>query len=172
MALVDGKTSGLAVDGHMGTWHTIDQVQVDGKDYFLMEHDTYGDEAAGVIVDENGKLMAEDIFNGFDEEALEAIREMAAEQAAEVETPDISLDAGVKDQKQRNHLAKVEEMVEDDYGMIDGIINNGSKATDEDRSTDKKPSVMEKLQEKKAVVQEADRTAPEIKSKAKEPDLS
>lgn len=35
-----------------------------------------GDEAAGVIVDENGKLMAEDIFNGFDEDALEAIREI------------------------------------------------------------------------------------------------
>jgi hypothetical protein len=32
--------------------------------------------------------------------------------------------------------------------------------------------VMEKLQEKKAAVQEADRTTPEIKSKAKEPDLS
>jgi hypothetical protein len=31
---------------------------------------------------------------------------------------------------------------------------------------------MEKLQEKKAAVQEADRTTPEIKSKAKEPDLS
>lgn len=172
MALVDEKTSGLAVEGHMGTWHTIDQVQVDGKDYFLMEHDTYGDEAAGVIVDENGKLMAEDIFNGFDEEALEAIREVVAEQAAEVTTPDIPVDAGAKDQKQRNHLAKVEEMVEDDYGMIDGIINNGSKATEEDRATDKKPSVMEKLQEKKAAVQEADRTTPEIKSKAKEPDLS
>ncbi|WP_449290987.1 antirestriction protein ArdA [Oscillibacter ruminantium] len=172
MALVDEKTSGLAVEGHMGTWHTIDQVQVDGKDYFLMEHDTYGDEAAGVIVDENGKLMAEDIFNGFDEEALEAIREVVAEQAAEVTTPDIPMDAGAKDQKQRNHLAKVEEMVEDDYGMIDGIINNGSKATEEDRATDKKPSVMEKLQEKKAAVQEADRTTPEIKSKAKEPDLS
>jgi hypothetical protein len=40
MALVDEKTSGLAVEGHMGTWHNIDQVQVDGKDYFLMEHDT------------------------------------------------------------------------------------------------------------------------------------
>jgi hypothetical protein len=172
MALVDEKTSGLAVEGHMGTWHTIDQVQVDGKDYFLMEHDTYGDEAAGVIVDENGKLMAEDIFNGFDEDALEAIREVVAEQAAEVTTPDIPVDAGAKDQKQRNHLAKVEEMVEDDYGMIDGIINNGSKTTEEDRATDKKPSVMEKLQEKKAAVQEADRTTPEIKSKAKEPDLS
>jgi hypothetical protein len=39
-------------------------------------------------------------------DALEAIREVVAEQAAEVTTPDIPVDAGAKDQKQRNHLAK------------------------------------------------------------------
>ena len=41
---------------------------------------------------------------------------------------------------------KVEELVEDDYDMIDGIINNGEKKT----------SVMDKLQEKKKEVVEAE----------------
>ena len=32
---------------------------------FLLEHELYGDEAAGVIVDERGNLVLEDVYNGF-----------------------------------------------------------------------------------------------------------
>lgn len=45
-----------------------------------------------------------------------------------------------------NPLEKVEELLEDDYGMIDGIINNGDRRKEQE---DKKPSILEKLQEKK-----------------------
>lgn len=173
MALVDEKTSGLAVEGHFGTWHTIEKVQVDGKDYFLMEHDEFGDEAAGVVVDSNGRLMAEDVTCGIEPSVVAAIRETEADLAAQAPTLDVPQEAGAKDQMQRNHLAKVEEMVEDDYGMIDGIINNGSKAQEEEKSEGKKPSVMEKLQEKKAEVEKADKAAPEVKRpKSKDIDLS
>ena len=43
-----------------------------------------------------------------------------------------------------NHLKNAEMSMEDDYGMIDGIINNG-KAPGKEDAKDKKPSVMEKL---------------------------
>ncbi len=43
-----------------------------------------------------------------------------------------------------NHLKNAEMSMEDDYGMIDGIINNG-KAPGKEDSQEKKPSVMEKL---------------------------
>lgn len=43
-----------------------------------------------------------------------------------------------------NHLKNAEISMEDDYGMIDGIINNG-KAPGKEDSSEKKPSVMEKL---------------------------
>lgn len=46
-----------------------------------------------------------------------------------------------------NPLEKVEELLEDDYGMIDGIINNGDRRKEQE--ADKKPSILEKLQEKK-----------------------
>lgn len=46
-----------------------------------------------------------------------------------------------------NPLEKVEELLEDDYGMIDGIINNGDRRKEQEQ--DKKPSILEKLQEKK-----------------------
>ena len=46
-----------------------------------------------------------------------------------------------------NPLEKVEELLEDDYGMIDGIINNGDRRKEQEQ--EKKPSILEKLQEKK-----------------------
>ena len=33
-------------------------------------HDTYGDEAACIIVDERGKLVLDDVYNGFDDDTL------------------------------------------------------------------------------------------------------
>lgn len=43
-----------------------------------------------------------------------------------------------------NHLKNAEMSMEDDYGMIDGIINNG-KAPGKEDSKDKKPSIVDKL---------------------------
>ena len=51
-----------------------------------------------------------------------------------------------------NPLKKVEELLEDDYGMIDGIINNGPRK--EESEKDKKPSVLDKLKEKKQEAEE------------------
>lgn len=76
---VTEQTSGLAVDGHFGTWHTIDAIEVQGETFFLMEHDEYGDEAACIAVNAEGRLVAEDLFNGFDEGFHEALTEYFAE---------------------------------------------------------------------------------------------
>ena len=68
-------TSGLAVAGHVGTWHTIDHMEVDGHTFWLMEHDTYGDEAACIIVDNHGKLSLANIYDGFDEHTIDLLRQ-------------------------------------------------------------------------------------------------
>ena len=67
-----------------------------------------------------------------------------------------------------NPLKKVEEMLEDDYGMIDGILNNGDRRKDED---EKKLSVMDKIQEKKKEVIDAVTNKPVPKQKTKGQDL-
>lgn len=72
---VSMDTSGLAVSGHVGTWHTIDHMEVDGHTFFLMEHDTYGDEAACLIVDEHGKLSLSDVYDGFDEHTVDLLHQ-------------------------------------------------------------------------------------------------
>ena len=57
-SIVNENTSGMAVDGHIGTWHTIDHKEIDGHTFWLMEHDTFGDDASCIIVDERGELGA------------------------------------------------------------------------------------------------------------------
>lgn len=56
-----------------------------------------------------------------------------------------------------NPLKKVEELLEDDYGMIDGIINNGSKQEKENETVEKNKSVMEKLSEGREAVKKYER---------------
>lgn len=57
------KRDGIRVAGHIGTWYVIDEQ--DGL--FLLEHEKYGDEAACVIVDGEGNLVLEDVWNGFED---------------------------------------------------------------------------------------------------------
>ena len=61
-------------------------------------------------------------------------------------------------QQSENHLKAAEMSMEDDYGMIDGIINNG-KAADYDRR-EKKPSVLEQLRNQ-PVQERTHKTAPQ-----------
>ena len=201
---VNMDTSGLAVSGHVGTWHTIDNKEVDGHTFFLMEHDAYGDEAACLIVDEHGKLSLSDVYNGFDEHTVDLLRQevmavdrmpdpsisaaemkeygyawggmlpMREEAAAEVmktcsvyrlyadNSEGMVLDAkeihdhaakggifGVEKVEwkaaleRENYLKAAEMSTEDDYGMIDGIINNGPKETES--KAPEKTSIMDRL---------------------------
>lgn len=57
----------ITVEGHVGTWYIIDNCIYDGKRVYLLEHETYGDDAACLIVDEDFNLIMEDVWNGFEE---------------------------------------------------------------------------------------------------------
>ena len=212
---MNADTSGLTVAGHIGTWHTIDQHEVGGHSFYLMEHDAYGDEAACIIVDERGKLVLDDVYNGFDDDTLRlldlevkevpempdsalSVQDMkdygyawagvlpagqeAAEKALEMgcevyrlysdNTEGLCVDAkeiadhaakggmlGISKEswmaalEKENYLKAAEMSMEDDYGMIDGIINNGPK---EDKTLDakapeigEKSSIMDRLKSEK-----------------------
>ena len=77
--LIHGDSDQIAVEGHVGTWYVIDETEVGGEKFFLLEHEEYGDEAACVAVNEQGKLVAEDLWNGFDEDLQDAVKEYFAE---------------------------------------------------------------------------------------------
>ena len=69
----------------------------------------------------------------------------------------------------KNHLKNAEVQVEDDYGMIDGIINNGERSKDKEPGMDK-PSVLGQLSQAKKEC--AERKPPELGKPGKdEPEL-
>ena len=82
---ITADTRGFEADGHAGTWHTVDEKEYAGERFFFMEHDEYGSDVAGIIVSEHGQLVAEDLWNGYDAGALEAISEYLQEKGISVE---------------------------------------------------------------------------------------
>ena len=221
---VSMDTVGLTVEGHDGTWHSIEELTVQGNTYYLMESATYGQDANMIVVDHAGVLVAEDItveqranvreiVNEVLNEKIEAmavelvpdrtitqdemmeygyewggmipLREQTAEKLYDAgleifvlnqDNSEASIDSKdyLTDHAERggifgvekvawarfvetNSLKKVEELLEDDYGMIDGIINNGSKQEKEEKAHEKKGSVMEKLSEGKEAVKKYDK---------------
>lgn len=77
-------TSGLRIPGRTGEWTAIRNLPVDGREFFLMEHNIYGTEAAWVIVDPEGNIAADPILTEPDEKVLRQLRRYQKEKDAEV----------------------------------------------------------------------------------------
>lgn len=75
----DFDSDHIAVEGHIGTWYAVDETEIGGEKFFLLEHEEHGDMAACVAVNEQGKLVAEDLWNGFDEDFQEAVQKYLSE---------------------------------------------------------------------------------------------
>lgn len=76
--MVTKESDHIKINGHIGKWYVINdgyfipdtEIEKDiigTKHLFLLEHETYGDEAACLIVDEDGIIYCEDVWNGFDD---------------------------------------------------------------------------------------------------------
>lgn len=67
MQKLNEHSDNIQVEGHIGTWHVIDDITYNHIHMYLLEHETYGDEAACVIVDGYGNLIMDDVWNGFED---------------------------------------------------------------------------------------------------------
>lgn len=74
-AYINADSLGIIVDGHEGTWRTIEGKEIGGEMFYLMESQEYGDEAANILLHMDGDLVAEDLWNGIDYGAMQAVRE-------------------------------------------------------------------------------------------------
>lgn len=61
------KMDGIKIDGHRGKWYVIDELVKFGKVFYLLEHETYGEEAPWIAIDSSYKLIMEDIVDGASE---------------------------------------------------------------------------------------------------------
>jgi len=58
-------TDHIEVSGHIGKWYVIDYtITPDGTPVFLLEHETYGCDAAAILVDENAVVLVNECYDG------------------------------------------------------------------------------------------------------------
>ena len=146
-------TANFQIEGKAGSWLAFDSIRLEGQEFFLMEHETYGKEAAWVVVDGAGKLAVDNVRNGFNQEVMGKLEEyLHAEQQEEdrqekiQQQPDPAeqekpcpqqemdrtdkprLDNWQKYMENGEYLRSAEISEEQNYNMIDGRKNNGYKA--------------------------------------------
>ena len=147
-AFVNLDSSGIAVSGHYGTWHTLESHNIQGQEFYLMESDEFGRDAANVIVDGSGKLVAEDVLTGFTPEIIQMIteeqqlaphltnllqeEETHRRQSSELTTTEkAAAELGTKPESpaEKNYLKAAEEYQEENYNCIDGRMFTQNKLT-------------------------------------------
>ena len=64
--MITSSSDHIRIEGHVGTWYVIEERDTErhGK-LFLLEHESYGDDAACLIVNENGGVILSGVHNGF-----------------------------------------------------------------------------------------------------------
>lgn len=140
-------TVGYEIAGKDGTWEVIDYLLVEGKNYFLMEHEQYGKDVAYVVLDQKGNVLVDSTYNGFDDSVKQKL--LASLHPPVQEQPGNSkpkLDNWQKYMENGEYLRSAEITEEANYNMIDGLKNN---AVPKDKKNRQKESVLAKLNEKK-----------------------
>ena len=142
-----GHAVGYEIEGKDGTWEVIDYLLVEGKNYFLMEHEQYGKDVAYVVLDQKGNVIVDSTYNGFDDvvkqKILDSLHPPVQEQAEDYKP---KLDNWQKYMENGEYLRSAEITEEANYNMIDGLKNN---AAPKDKKNRPKESVLAKLNEKK-----------------------
>ncbi len=149
-ALVSFDTTDFHIEGKEGSWLAFDSIIIDGKEFFLMEHEKYGKEVAWAVVDEDGKLIVDDVYHGFDQTVLQQIRDYLNPPQTIMEpvkqtTP--SLENWQKYMENGEYLRSSEIDEEQNYNMIDGRRNNMSPKGRKGRV-----SVLKRLRQKQAEI--------------------
>ena len=121
-----------------------------------MEHETYGKEAAWVVLDEDGKLIVDNVYRGFDQTVLQQIKDYLNPTQNVTEPQVQNLPSGNSKEKQPldnwqkymengEYLRSIESGEEQNYSFIDGNKNNGKKKNG-------RVSVLKKLRQKQAEI--------------------
>ena len=135
-------TVGYEIEGKDGTWEVIDYLLVEGKNYFLMEHEQYGKDVAYVVLDQKGNVLVDSTYNGFDDvvkqKILDSLHPPVQEQTEGYKP---KLDNWQKYMENGEYLRSAEITEEANYNMIDGLKNN---AAPKDKKNHQKESVLAK----------------------------
>ena len=58
----------IRVEGYRGTWYVIDEAVRDGRRYYLLESEKWGDEAPNLLTDAEMNVIADDMYDNIEEQ--------------------------------------------------------------------------------------------------------
>ena len=131
-ALITMETENYQIDGKKGNWIATDTVIIDGKQFYLMEHQVYRDQAQGVILDAYGKMVVEECKK-FDEKTKQKIHDYIQQQVLPNPVEQIKQDGRLrlehyqKFYQNGTYERSRESGTEANYDMVDGLVNNQKK---------------------------------------------
>ena len=139
--LVTLDTENYRISGKSGNWMATDDIIIDGKQFYLMEHQEYHRQVAYIILDSYGKMIMEECQNGFDEKTRQQLHEVVkgTEQAKEeTKKSSVRLEHYQKFFENGTYERCWESGTEGNYNMVDGQVNNLKSA--EEKSEERKPA--------------------------------
>lgn len=156
-SVISADTRDYKIAGYSGDWMVTDYIIINGKQFYLLEHQEFREHASRLILDSYGKFIAETGTRGFDETAKQKIREYMRPQKQE--------DINLKNQQVRMELYQKyfqngmyershESGTEANYNMIDGQVNNQKNKKQQQvvNRPKKRTSVIKKLHEKQIAI--------------------
>lgn len=169
-ALVTLDTKDYRIEGMDGNWMAVDEIIIDGRQFFFMEHQKYHRQTAMVILDVYGKKIIEEFRDGEERKAREILREYVRNS----QIREIGSDKREDNQKDKRRMAERLELwqkayenghyerswesgMEINYDAVDGCVNlqkdNPGKALkDAEKKPKKRVSVVKKLREKQIAI--------------------
>ena len=165
-ALVTLDTKDYRIDGVEGNWMAADEIIIDGRQFFLMEHQDYHRQTARVILDCYGKKIMEECGNGFDQGVKEILHGYVQKDLIK------KADHNKKQNRQRrlnrlelwqkayengHYERSWESGMEVNYDAIDGCVNHqkdhpGKALPDPEKKPKKRMSVIKRLREKQIAI--------------------
>lgn len=150
--VISVDTENYHIQGKEGEWIATDSIIIDGKQFFLMEHQIYRNKVAAVILDSYGKMVVAECNHQFDEKVKQQIHSYVnkKEQPEKTNTDAVSrLEHYQKFYVNGTYERSRESGTEVNYNMIDGQVNNQKKEAEKPK---KKTSVLKKLREKQIAI--------------------
>lgn len=139
------ETDNYSIEGKNGLWKCIGTMTMDNLMFFLMESKLYGQGSGNLVVDEGGRIVIENVLNGFDAAVTAQIQKFLHPETVQQPPEKQELLHYQKFYENGEYVrsASPEVTEEQNYNMIDGVRNNQQR---------NKPrvSVRKRLREKQA----------------------
>ena len=82
------RTTDYLLKDRKGLWLAEDMILVDGRPFFLLQHQDFGNDAAFAVVDEYGNQAAHDSYDGFTEDVIRQIRQFLQKEKEQKAQPE------------------------------------------------------------------------------------